>query len=226
MKNKYVEHTHLSEKIFRKILRLFCADLSATQIAKITGVSRNAINRLLAALRQRITALAETESDFTAGEIEIDESYFGPRRVRGKRGRGAGKKKIVFGVKKRGGRVFTQVVKNCSARVLVPIIKRVAPPESTIFTDEWKSYDGLVGEGYKHHRVKHCDDVFANGKAHVNGIENFWGIAKTRLAKFRGIRGDKFYGHLKETEFRFNHRKDNLYKLLLKSCRDKPLKVS
>jgi transposase len=63
-------------------LRLFCADLSATQTANITGVSRPAINRLYVAPRQRITTLSEAESIFTAGEIEIDESYFGPRRAR------------------------------------------------------------------------------------------------------------------------------------------------
>jgi transposase len=61
--------------------------------------------------------------------------------------------------------------------------------------------DGLVNEGYnRHYRVKHSNDVFANGRAHVNGIENFWGVAKSRLIKLRGVRKDKFYLHLKKTE--------------------------
>ena len=78
--------------------------------------------------------------------------------------------------------------------------------------------------GYKkHYRVKHSNDIFSNGKAHINGIENFWGIAKNRLSKFRGIRKDKFYLHLKETEFRFNHRKEDLYHLLLEEFRKNPL---
>jgi transposase len=56
--------------------------------------------------------------------------------------------------------------------------------------------------GYKrHYRVKHSNDEFANGKAHINGIESFWGVAKTRLAKFRGLRKDKFYLHLKEINY-------------------------
>jgi transposase-like protein len=71
--------------------------------------------------------------------------------------------------------------------------------------------------------VKHSDDVFANGRAHVSGIENFWGVAKTRLSRFRGIRTDKFYLHLKETEFRFNLRRDDLYALLLREFRKSPL---
>ena len=60
---------------------------------------------------------------------------------------------------------------------------------------------------------------------HINGMENFWGF-KVRLYKFRGMNKDTFYLHLKECEFRFNYRKDDLYILLLKIVRNKPLKSS
>lgn len=150
--------------------------------------------------------------------------YFGAKRVRGKRGRGAGGKTKVFGMKKRGDKVYTQIVSNCSAGELVPIIKKLAPSDSTIYSDEWRAYDGLVNAGYKkHYRVTHSEDVFANGRAHVNGIENFWGVAKNRLVKMRGITCEKFNLHLKETEWRFNHRHENIYKLLLTNLRSYPL---
>ena len=55
------------------------------------------------------------------------------------------------------------------------------------------------------------------------GPKNFWGIAKSRLLKFRGISKKNFYLHLKETEFRFNHRKQNLYKIMLKRIKKYPL---
>jgi transposase-like protein len=71
--------------------------------------------------------------------------------------------------------------------------------------------------------VKHSDDVFANGRAHVNGIENFWGVAKSRMVKMRGIQSEKFNLHLKETEWRFNHRNENIYKMLLNRLRKSPL---
>jgi transposase len=225
MKNKYMNRSHISERQFRDIIRLFALDLDAAHIAKFTKISRNTINSILSRIRDRIVALAEKEADmFKTGEIEIDESYFGARRARGKRGRGAYGKTKVFGMIKRGNNVYTQVVKNCSAAELVPIIKRLAHNDCTIYSDEWKAYDGLVNVGYKqHYRVKHSDDDFANGRAHVNGIENFWGVAKTRLTRFRGIRSDRFYKHLKETEFRFNHRQDNLYLLLLSELRHIPI---
>ncbi len=89
---------------------------------------------------------------------------------------------------------------------------------------KWKAYDGLVNAGYKrHYRVTHSEDVFANGRAHVNGIENFWGVAKSRMNRMRGIRKDKFNLHLKETEWRFNHRSENIYRLLLLHFKKFPL---
>ncbi|MDR1145149.1 MAG: IS1595 family transposase [Verrucomicrobiales bacterium] len=224
MQNRYFKRTHLSARKFRPILPLFCLDLTAVQIAQLAHLNRHTVNRVAQLLRQRMATLAEQESCFTTGEIEVDESYFGARRVRGKRGRGAAGKTIVFGLKKRGDKVYTQIVKNCSAAELVPIIRRLAPIDAVLYSDEWKSYDGLVNVGYQqHYRVKHQDEVFVNGKVHINGIENFWGIAKTRLAKFRGLPASQFYLYLKETEFRFNHRHDNLYKLLLKYLRKFPL---
>jgi transposase len=224
MKNRYIKNAHISEAKFREILRLFGADLTATQISELAKTERKTVNRILQLLRARIVEFAEEESCFSAGEIEVDESYFGARRVRGKRGRGAAGKTKVFGMKKREDKVYTQIVANCSAAELVPIIKKLAPDDSTIYSDEWKAYDGLVNEGYrKHYRVKHSDDVFANGRAHVNGIENFWGVAKSRLVKLRGIQKEKFYLHLKETEWRFNHRHENIYKLLLSRLRKSPL---
>ena len=224
MKNKYIKRSHISEYKFRQIIKLFAADLEAKQIALLSNVNINTVNRLLNLLRQRIALICEEESIFESGEIEIDESYFGARRIRGKAGRGAGGKTIVFGLKKRNGRVYTQVVTNCSARQLIPIIQDKISEDSTVYTDGFKTYDGLVNMGYKkHYRISHGDNEFANGRNHINGIENFWGIAKARLNKFRGLSKKTFYLHLKECEFRFNHRNEDLYKYFLRVLTKNPL---
>ena len=122
----------------------------------------------------------------------------------------------VFGMKKRGNKVYTQIVNNCSASELVPSIKRLAPNGSTIYSDEWKPCDGLVNAGHqKHYRVTHCDAAFTNERACVNGIENFRGVAKNRLSKMRGITRKNFNLHLKETEWRFNHRNENFFQIIV-----------
>ena len=224
MINKYKKRSKISESKIREIIKLFTLDIEATKIALITNVSRNTINSIFKGIRKRIAESCEHQSPFPKGEVEIDESYFGARRIRGKRGRGAHEKHIVFGLIKRKGKVYTQVVTNCSAKELIPIIKSKVSKDSTLYTDGFKTYDGLVNFGYKkHHRIYHSKNEFANGKNHINGIENFWSVAKTRLSKYRGISKQTFYLHLKKCEFRFNHREDDLYKLLLKIIRDNPL---
>ena len=124
---------------------------------------------------------------------------------------------------KRDGRVYTQIVKNCSANELIPILSEFSDlDESVIYSDCWKAYDGLVDYGAKaHYRVKHSKNEFANGKNHINGIENFWGYAKHRLSKFKGIKKGNFLLHLKECEFRYNNSKDTktFYHILLKMIR-------
>ena len=90
-----------------------------------------------------------------------------PSEFKGKRGRGASGKTPVFGLLKRNGKVYTQVVKNCSVSELMPIIEELASKESTIFSDCFKSYDGLVDYGYKEHfRVIHSKNEFAVGTNH------------------------------------------------------------
>ena len=87
-------------------MRLFSVDLDASQIARLTGLSRNAVNRYLKAMRQRLVEYCEAQSPFS-GEVEVDESFFGARRIKGKRGRGAFGKPIVFGLFQRNVHVYT-----------------------------------------------------------------------------------------------------------------------
>ena len=157
------------------------------------------------------------------GEIEVDESYFGAQRIRGKRGRGVSGKTPVVGLLKRDGKVYTQVINNCSREALLPIIKGKVLEGSTVYTDGWKSYDSLVLNGYKHYRIHHSENEFARGKNHVNGIESFWSYTKRRLRKFNGIRKDKFLLHLTESQFRWNNRGGIIYQILLKELRRNPL---
>ena len=226
MASRYQKRSRISDKQYRHIVQLFCQDLTASQIAEITGINRNSINHTLTYIRQAIVKYCEATSPLS-GEVEIDESYFGPRRVRGMRGRGSGRKVIVFGLLKRQGKVYTQIVPNVSRDTLKQIVQAKVVPDSTIYSDGWRSYDGLVDWGYKkHYRVNHGSNEFARGRSHINGIENFWGIAKVRLTKLRGLRQDHFNLHLKECEFRYNMRNDDMYHKLLTILREERRRAS
>ena len=224
-KNKYFINSHISEEKFRKILKEFCLDSTVFETSKRLNISRPTINKIYILFRKRIYKLAtKNNKEKINDEVEIDESYFGARRVRGKRGRGAKGKTPVFGLLKRNGEVHTHIVKNCSKEQLLPVIKGKVLEGARIYSDGWKPYDGLV-YNYDHYRVYHSKDEFARGKNHINGIESFWSWSKRRLNKFNGIKNEYFYLHLKECEFRFNNRNKNMHDILLTEFRKNPLKI-
>ena len=207
----------------RQIIRYFAHDLTASKTAEIVGLTRKTVTQIYLKIRQRIAAEAERASPF-GGVVEVDESYFGARRVRGKKGRGASGKTIVFGIFKRNGSVYTEIVPDCRKKTLLPIIRGRVALETVIHSDGWRGYDGLVDVGYaKHFRVHHSANEFALGSNHVNGIESFWSFAKRRLQKFNGLSAHTFYLHLKECEYRFNNRQKNLFRLLLNLLENNPL---
>ncbi|MCJ7813267.1 IS1595 family transposase [bacterium] len=209
--NKYKKRSRISESKFRRLLSLFSLDIDASNIAKITGLNRNTVNRYLRLIRERIADLCNQTSPFS-GIIEIDESYFDARRIKGKRGRGASGKIPVFGILQRGGKVYTGIVPDCAPKTLQDIIRGKIDLDSIIHSDYWRGYNDLVDMGYKkHYRIKHGINEFVNGKNHINGIESFWSFAKRRLEKFHGISNIIFNLHLKECEFRFNNRNKNVY---------------
>ena len=228
-KNRYLYRGRISERKFRDLLRLFALDITANRAADLTGLNHKTAVALYRLLRLRMAELARADCPFH-GQVEIDESYFGPARQRGRPGRGAARKVPVFGILERGGRVHCQIVKNCSKATLQAIIEGRVARQAEIASDGFRSYDGLVEAGFaRHHRItkyyRQDRAVFSENGVHINGIESFWSYAKRRHQKFNGLRRDSFPVFLKETEFRFNTRKQDLYKILLKSCRMIPLRT-
>lgn len=116
-KNKYVKGAHVSGCKFRELLRLFSVDLNASQIVFLTGLSRNTVNLYLRAIRIRLQGVFSSRFPFS-GEVEADESLFGARLVKSKRGRGVYGKTIGFDFFKRIDGMYTEIVSNYSKATL------------------------------------------------------------------------------------------------------------
>ena len=223
--NRYYKGSKLSEVKFRYLPRLFALDLTASAAARLTGLSVRALHDVYLRLRRRLPQRCPVPVEL-GGALEPDASCFGPRRVRGKRGRGAGSKPIAFGLFKRGGQGYTEIVPDCSKKTLQGIIRGKIGPAAMGNTDGWRGYDGLVDVGFdRPYRVLHRHNEFVRGAAHSNGIESFWSFAKSRLHQFAGVPKPTFLLHLKACAFRFKHRYQDLYKVLLKELRQQPLKA-
>lgn len=213
-----IKRIRISRKKYGLLRRCFVADLTASQAGQIALVNRNTANRYYNFFRDLVIEAEVLERSFYGirNGAEIDESYFGPKRVRGKRGRGAGRKVIVFGLRRRSGNVYTEIVPDVTKKALLPIIRRTVKSGSDIYSDGWCSYDALAIYGYNHKKVKHEDNEFAkDSETHINGIESFWAWTKRRLNKFNGVSKREFKRYLLESEWRFNHRDGTMKQLKL-----------
>jgi transposase len=212
--NRYVNRSKISEAKFRELVRYFSADLDATQITLLSGLNRNTVNRYVYSIRERIAEHCESESTVNT-EFDADESFFGVHQVKIRPAGDAVTKTSVFGLIKQYSQVYTQIVTDCA--VSLPkrgVILGMLTPEGVVVP-----YGEASGNGFADERP----NDFASCLSRVNGAESFWGIAKARLVKFRGLNKSAFYLHLKECEFRYNNRNLNLYLKVLKIVRDRPL---
>ncbi len=188
-----------------QLVRHFVAATPARAAAQVVGVNRHTATSYYHRLREVIAFnLSLATPELLAGEVELDESYFGGHR-KGKRGRGAPGKVPVFGLLKRGGKVHAVMISNASRATLMPIIKQRVKPDSVVYTDSFAAYDVLDVAGFRHHRVNHRER-FVDRRTHINGIENFWNQAKRYLRRYNGVPSANFHLYLKECEWRFNYR--------------------
>lgn len=140
------------------------------------------------------------------GIIEIDETYIGGKR-KGKRGRGADGKSIIFGMMEKGGDIMTKVVDDFKRTTLHPIIEANVEKQSEIQTDELHSYKGLNQKGYTHNTVNHGAGKYVSKKGEtVNSIESFWSRLKLSIRGTAHIHLSKKHvaRYAAEFEYRFN----------------------
>jgi transposase len=194
--------SRLSKSKQDRLIEHFVAGATARTACALVGVNKTTAAYYYHRLRELIYQAIEDATPFT-GEIEVDESYFGGKR-KGKRGRGAAGKVPVFGLLKRGGKVYTVVIADAKAATLMPILKERVVPDSIVYSDSLPSYNALAIAGFRHLRINHSK-LFAQGKNHINGIENFWNQAKRHMRKFNGVPKEHFPLFLKECEWRFNN---------------------
>jgi transposase len=125
----------LNKKTQRKLLEFFIAEVTARTAADLLGIQPNSAALFYKKIRQVIMFHLDQDAiERFEGLIELDESYFGGSR-KGKRGRGAAGKVIVFGLLKRHGKVYTIIVPDTKSITLMPVITKKITPDSIVYTD-------------------------------------------------------------------------------------------
>lgn len=215
---RWINKVRISYKKWLWIIKLFELEVSARKIAQQVQLSYPTVLKAVTIIRIALVANTKDAKDLFNGEIELDESYFGGRR-KGKRGRGAYNKVPVFGILERNGTVLVEVVKDVTAESLLSLTIKTVRRGALVYTDKFRSYNALMFCGYRHLKVNH-KKRFASGKVYINGLEGFWSYAKERIMKFHGVSKEKFPLYLKEMEFRYNNRNNDIFTLLVENLCD------
>lgn len=232
-----LQRKHRISKIQRgKLLKEFIKHHTAVEAAEDAKVSRNTANLWFGHFRQAIFEHYSMAPRFD-GEVEIDETVFGKglkRRTYEKqffksflKEHGITQKQwlkmrkkqpekvkkvttniLVFGIQQRGGNVFTRIIEKRDRKTILPIIHLVVEGGATIYSDMNRAYDILENDGYIHKTVNHSKGFVNKEGVHIATMESFWAESKKHFMRFKGIARRTFPLHIKECEFRWNHRKD------------------
>jgi transposase-like protein len=182
--------------------------ISAKQLQRETGVTYKTAWRIF----KQIRTLMSEDISLEGSAVEMDETYVGGKpRVGAKRGRPAardGKKTCVVGAIERGGKVVAIASTDASKKTLHGVAKEYILPDSTVYTDEWKGYNGLGNvNGYEHRRINHSAGVYVVGTTHTNTIEGFWSLIKRGIGGvYHSVSGKYLQSYLDEYSFRYNRR--------------------
>jgi transposase-like protein len=233
--NSFLNKKRFPLRLWYEIIYGFAICLPANKLKNVLVVNDyKTIYGAYKLIRQALVKYSEQQSHIFSGITEVDESYFGGKfknlrkkdraRLRklglAKRGRGAKyRQQPVFGIFKRNGKVYLQLISEATKKILEKIITKRISNKGKIFSDTHTGYDGLVGLGYIHRTVNHGVEEYTKGKVHINGIEGFWGLTKTNMQSYKGIQKKNWNEYLKEMEFRYNYRNlsyDDLTILLIK----------
>src|SRR6185437_13815550 len=182
--------------------------VSAKQIQRETGVTYKTAWRMFKQIR---TLMAE-EISLEGSSVEMDETYVGGKGHKGsKRGRGGEHKTCVVGAVERGGRVVAIAGSDATSKTLHGVAKEYILPSSTVYTDEWRGYNGLEKvNGYQHRRINHSEKVYVMGDIHTNTIEGFWSLVKRGIGGvYHSVSKEYLQTYLDEYTFRYNRRDEN-----------------
>jgi len=227
----FLERSRLSLRLWYELLWCFTLSQAANKSGKLLRVDPKICWQTYQIIRRAIVQDSRRNKEQITGVVEIDESFYGgvfknlrketrrQYRLEGKAKRGRGaiyRKQPVFGIYKRNGSVYLELITECTKQELEPIITRKIKKETEVFSDALTSYNGLVGLGYVHESVDHGMEIYVNGRVHINGMEGFWGLSKTNMLTYKGIKKKNWTLYLKEMEFRYNNRKLNFSEIVEK----------
>ena len=222
MKNRYLKNARIAEKKVRELISLFCQDLTATQIANITGVSRITVNAYLKLIRTQIAQFCEEQNPYYHSNglfpvimnkqiLLAGDHYSRPNENH------------FYGIFKTEQGIFTQNIIDIDAVALNNWLKGKMHGYSAFVEENQLNLFDAIADFERTKLFRLSNSLLQKGKSRIDEIDLFWGVMKSRIIKFRGLNTSTTYLHVKESEFRYNYRNTDLFTLLHTLIRQRPL---
>jgi transposase-like protein len=184
--------------------------ISSHELGRSLGITQKSAWFML----HRIRLAMQTGSfNKVGGEVEADETFIGGKarnmhsdvRKRKITGTGGKDKTVVMGMRQRGGETRASVIPDIRRSTLHGQIRANVTPGAAVYTDVHQAYNGLEGT-YAHETVDHAKS-YVNGRAHTNGLENFWSLLKRGLSgTYVSVEPFHLFRYLDERLFAYNLR--------------------
>jgi transposase len=220
MKNRYLKNARIPERKVRELLNLFCEDLTATQIANISGISRITVNAYLKLIRIQIAQYCEEQSPYGGynGQLLLIANKEPEQEADHTR------EHSFYGISKSGQTIYTKNITNIDEGWLNNWVRgKISIAPSTLEENTLHFFDAIADfSRTKLYRVNNALP-FIKPRSTIDEIDLFWGILKSRIVKFRGLNTGTTYLHIKESEFRYNNRNADLFALVHSLIQRRPL---
>jgi transposase len=210
---RWIDTGNISCVSWLKIVKLFELELSIRKMTSRLGTSYDTVYKAVTAIRSAIAAHAE-DSVIRAGRASKADRGDVRRKREADRGTGPSGKPPVFGLRESGGRVFIQAIPNVRAEKVLQLGIRKVQWRNIIYTDKYGSFDSLMFCCLSQVPIDHSA-AFSKGPVSINGLEGFWSYAKQRIMGYHGVSSHRFPLYLKELEFRYNHREEDIFPVIV-----------
>lgn len=228
MKNKYLKGAHISERKVRELLKLFCEDLTATQIANVSSVSRITVNAYLKLMRTHIARFCEERNPIQRqnGVSPGLPMHSSPHSLNGDTEEAP--RKSMYGIFRYADGLYTYELKKIGYSRLYDWLRgKVELEPVEIQAHHLDIFSGVAD--FNTVRLFRINPFLGGGikaKSHLDEIDLFWGMLKSRMVKFRGLNSSTLYLHVKETEFRYNFRQEDIFQIMMDILQQRPLHFS
>jgi transposase len=209
---RWINQGNLSCSQWLQLVNLFISGKSTSEMASQFGASYNRTYKAVTALRLSIVAQPEDDESHTGEGLDVKDLLFKNDHQWAENDMTSGVP--VFGIKEKQGRVSVRVLPSMRGELLLDLEVKKVRQGSLVYTDQFAGFDSLLFYGCR--RLAAVCRVSSRGRVHINSTRGFWDYARAKFATFRGISPQKFPLYLKELEFRYNHRNQNLFPILVK----------